>query len=270
MARKLCMLPHPQAPPLQLPLERVRAGAGSCRGFWEPCGADPNPAPQLEHHSGAETHDQLESILEKVSVSTNNIHAKAEASEKRDQHSRGQFSRASEDLLNRSQSALHSTPVLNRNERSKQRSVDTTVYKYSAPVLLSSTIVPYPANCPCHTLRVQVRPPRAAQGIGPRLLLGASHIGRCPGPPQQQMMQLAVGPSKQLASKPLQQRPVWLSPGPFKQVAPGPAAWAALGSATPAAAEVTEAAGIHDFRNLRDKHRALHLISTEAVMVECK
>ncbi|OPJ71937.1 hypothetical protein AV530_009277 [Patagioenas fasciata monilis] len=29
------------------------------------------------------------------------------------------------------------------------------VFKYSAPVLLSSSIVPYPASCPCHTLRVQ-------------------------------------------------------------------------------------------------------------------
>ncbi|RLV89259.1 hypothetical protein DV515_00014977, partial [Chloebia gouldiae] len=31
------------------------------------------------------------------------------------------------------------------------------VFKYSAPVLLSSSIVPFPASCPCHTLRVQGR-----------------------------------------------------------------------------------------------------------------
>ncbi|EOB07290.1 hypothetical protein Anapl_09060 [Anas platyrhynchos] len=39
--------------------------------------------------------------------------------------------------------------------RGLQKNVVVKVFKYSAPVLLSSSIVPYPASCPCHTLRVQ-------------------------------------------------------------------------------------------------------------------
>ncbi|EMP32612.1 Putative G-protein coupled receptor 37 [Chelonia mydas] len=47
-ARWLCMLPCPQALPMQIPLERLGTGAGPCSGFQEPCGAAPDPAPQLE------------------------------------------------------------------------------------------------------------------------------------------------------------------------------------------------------------------------------